>query len=179
VPPRIALLLVFALAAPLPAAEFPAFRMQELDPHVGNVCYAVTTADVDGNGKLDVVAVTEEAVVWFANPGWEKHVLIKGATPGATTSASSPTTSTATARSTSPWARAGSRPTPSRAVPSSGSAGPDPATPPGRSCRSAPSPRCTGFRWATCWAPASRSSSSRRSRGGGPGGPNWGRGVVG
>jgi len=82
VPLRLALPLVLALAlaAPLSAAEFPAFRTQELDPHVGNVCYAVTTADVDADGKLDVVAVTEEAVVWFANPSWQKHVLIKGAT---------------------------------------------------------------------------------------------------
>ena len=61
-------------------AEFPAFRGQEIDPKVGNVCYAVTTADVDGDGKPDVVAVTEDAVVWFANPGWKKHTVIKGAT---------------------------------------------------------------------------------------------------
>src|SRR5215203_5619340 len=61
-------------------AEFPEFRGQEIDPKVGNVCYAVTTADVDGDGKLDVVAVTEDAVVWFANPSWQKHTLIQGAT---------------------------------------------------------------------------------------------------
>ena len=61
-------------------AEFPAFRGQEIDPKVGNVCYAVTTADVDGDGKLDVVAVTEDAVVWFGNPGWKKHTVIKDAT---------------------------------------------------------------------------------------------------
>jgi len=77
-----ALALALALALDLPAAgaEFPTFRTQEIDPHVGNICYAVTTADVDGDGKLDVVAVTEEAVVWFANPSWTKHTLIKGAT---------------------------------------------------------------------------------------------------
>ena len=62
------------------AAEFPTFKMQELDPHVGNVCYAVTTADVNGDGKRDVVAVTENAVVWFANPTWEKHTIIKDQT---------------------------------------------------------------------------------------------------
>jgi hypothetical protein len=71
---------LLAVSISASAAEFPAFRMQEIDPHVGNICYAVTTADVNGDGKLDVVAVTEDAVVWFANPGWEKRTLIKGAT---------------------------------------------------------------------------------------------------
>src|SRR5262249_34663597 len=62
------------------AAEFPEVRLQEIDPHVGNVCYALAVADVNGDRKPDVVAVTEDAVVWFANPGWEKHTIIKGAT---------------------------------------------------------------------------------------------------
>ena len=67
-------------APPSLAAAFPTFSTQEIDPHVGDVCYAVTTADVNGDRKPDVVAVTEEAVVWFANPTWEKHVIIRGAT---------------------------------------------------------------------------------------------------
>ena len=77
------LLTVFGLpAAPgaAPAAGFPTFKAQQIDPHVGNVCYAVTTADVDGDGKLDAVAVAEDAVYWYANPSWEKHTLIKNAT---------------------------------------------------------------------------------------------------
>jgi hypothetical protein len=73
-------LTVLVLSASAAAAEFPTFRVQEIDPHVGNICYAVTTADVNTDGKPDVVAVTEDAVVWFANPGWEKHTVIKGAT---------------------------------------------------------------------------------------------------
>ena len=75
------LVLVTAITAHGRAAEFPTFRVQEIDPNVGKICYAVTTADVNADGKPDVVAVTEDAVVWFANPNWEKHVLIdKGAT---------------------------------------------------------------------------------------------------
>lgn len=68
-----------ALLSPL-VIEFPRFEAQELDPNVGNVCYAVTVADVNADGKPDVVALTEEAIAWFANPSWEKHVEIKGLT---------------------------------------------------------------------------------------------------
>lgn len=76
----IALCALAAQVAGAPAAEFPRFEAQTLDPHVGEVCYAVTTADVNGDGRVDVVAVTEDAVVWFANPDWTKHELLKGAT---------------------------------------------------------------------------------------------------
>lgn len=73
-------LLLVIVAGTARAADFPTFKTQEIDPHVGNVCYAVTTADVDGDGKLDAVAVAEDAVYWYANPSWKKHSLIKNAT---------------------------------------------------------------------------------------------------
>jgi FG-GAP-like repeat len=62
------------------AADFPRFEPEQIDPRVGNVCYAVTTADVNGDNKVDVVAVTEDAVVWFENPSWRKHEVIRGRT---------------------------------------------------------------------------------------------------
>ncbi len=62
------------------AADFPRFEAQEIDPHVGKVCYAVTTADVNGDGKPDIAALTEDSITWFENPSWEKHVILKGAT---------------------------------------------------------------------------------------------------
>ncbi|MGE3819802.1 MAG: FG-GAP repeat domain-containing protein [Isosphaeraceae bacterium] len=77
IPLTIALLAVPTFAA---AADFPGFKAQEIDPRVGNVCYAVTTADVNGDGKPDAVAVAEDAVYWYENPSWSKHVLIKDAT---------------------------------------------------------------------------------------------------
>ena len=78
--PLSAIALALVIAAPASAADFPRFEMKELDPHVGEVCYAVTTADVDGDRDLDVVAVTEDSVVWFANPSWAKATIIKGRT---------------------------------------------------------------------------------------------------
>src|SRR3954454_7370249 len=73
-------LAALSMSAEARGAGFPAFQAQQIDPHVGIVCYAVTTADVDGDGKPDAVAVAEDAVYWFANPSWKKHVLIKNAT---------------------------------------------------------------------------------------------------
>lgn len=61
-------------------ADFPAFEVQEIDANVGKVCYAVTTTDVNGDGKPDVVAVTEDAVIAYLNPEWTKVDLIRGKT---------------------------------------------------------------------------------------------------
>ena len=66
-----------ALAATIAcAADGPAFETRVLDPNVGNVCYAVASADVDGDKKPDLVAVTENRVVWFQNPSWKLRVMI-------------------------------------------------------------------------------------------------------
>jgi hypothetical protein len=73
-------LVLLACTLPASAADFPSFKPQVLDPHVGNVCYAVTTADVNNDGKPDVVAVAEDAVYWYQNPTWAKHTVIKDAT---------------------------------------------------------------------------------------------------
>ncbi len=66
--------------APTLLAQPPRFVAQEIDHHIGNVCYAVTVADVSGDGKLDVVAVSEDAVYWYENPTWERHDIIRGGT---------------------------------------------------------------------------------------------------
>ncbi len=56
------------------------FETRVLDPNVGNVCYAVSAADVDGDKRPDIVAVTENRVVWFQNPDWKSRVIIENQT---------------------------------------------------------------------------------------------------
>lgn len=63
------------------AAEIPSFEAHDIDPHVADLCcYAVTLADVDGDKKTDIVAVTESRVVWYHNPDWKPRVIIDNQT---------------------------------------------------------------------------------------------------
>ena len=75
-----AIIMLMSLPISSQAADFTRFQTQEIDPHAGQVCYAVTVADLNGDQKPDVVAVTEDAVVWYENPSWQKHDIIRKAT---------------------------------------------------------------------------------------------------
>ncbi|MGI9474523.1 MAG: FG-GAP repeat domain-containing protein [Rubripirellula sp.] len=55
------------------------FEKVVLDPEIGKVCYAVTAADVDQDGDLDAVAISEREAIWYRNPDWKKHVMISDA----------------------------------------------------------------------------------------------------
>lgn len=56
------------------------FEAVTIDPNPGNVVYAVASADVDGDGRLDLIAVTENRVLWYQAPTWKKRVILDGAT---------------------------------------------------------------------------------------------------
>jgi len=75
----IAFTLLFAAAASA-AGPFPKFKAVTIDPNCGKVCYAVTVADVNGDRKPDIVAVTENRVIWYENPSWKKHVILENQT---------------------------------------------------------------------------------------------------
>ena len=63
-----------------PTAKTLQFRAEQIASDFG-VGYAVTTGDVNGDGRTDVVAISGTDLVWFAAPSWEKQVILSGATP--------------------------------------------------------------------------------------------------
>src|SRR5579862_1637376 len=69
-------MLTLALLVAL-AQQIPTFKEQTIDADVG-VCYAVTVADINGDGKPDIVVVTEnpDQVVWYENPTWKRRVIV-------------------------------------------------------------------------------------------------------
>ena len=73
---------VFVLTA---AAEpFPTFRAEEIDKSL-KIGYAVKIADLNGDGKPDIIVVDKHRVIWFENPGkpdapWKLHTILEGTT---------------------------------------------------------------------------------------------------
>jgi hypothetical protein len=66
-------------AAASVAAQSLSFRPQEIGTGL-SVVYALTTADVNGDKKPDVVAITSTQLIWFENPSWTKHVVVEKVT---------------------------------------------------------------------------------------------------
>ncbi len=81
IPSRVfALLTVFA--GPLLAAELPALRVrpQVIDPAI-QIGYGLAIADVDGDGKPDILLADQKQIVWYRAPKWEKFVMAENLTP--------------------------------------------------------------------------------------------------
>jgi FG-GAP-like repeat len=73
-------ILFLLLFSPSFAVAQARFEMQEIDTKL-KIGYAVITADVDGDKKLDIVVVDQHQVVWYQNPSWKKRILLNGKTP--------------------------------------------------------------------------------------------------
>ena len=60
-------------------AAVPRLVEQVVDANFG-IGYAVTVADINRDGKTDIVAINPTQAVWYENPVWKKHVIMDGLT---------------------------------------------------------------------------------------------------
>src|SRR3954447_2020095 len=65
--------LVFSLAALSPGAK-PRFERSVIDANFPGG-YQVEVADVNGDGKPDVVALGGGTCAWYENPSWKKRIV--------------------------------------------------------------------------------------------------------
>lgn len=70
---------VLATGSALSAAP-PEFRWKEVEIDQIEIGYGLQLADVDGDGKTDIVLADKSTIQWYANPGWEKHVIARDLT---------------------------------------------------------------------------------------------------
>lgn len=79
--PAVAVLLIASIPTAKGAdeAKAPAFRAQEIDGKI-EIGYGLAIADVDGDGKKDILLADKKQIVWYQNPNWTKHVMAENLT---------------------------------------------------------------------------------------------------
>ncbi len=81
--PLSSLLLSLGLALSAAAqepAKTPAFKAQDVDTKI-EIGYGLAIADVQGDGKPDILLADKTQIVWYENPSWTKHVIAENLTP--------------------------------------------------------------------------------------------------
>ena len=61
------------------AAAEPRFRAVEIDRSI-EIGYGIAVADVDGDGKPDIILADKKQIVWYRNPNWEKFIIAENLT---------------------------------------------------------------------------------------------------
>ncbi len=68
-------LLTIVLVAPLAAAPIPEFKWRAVEIDKIEIGYGLQMADVNGDGKTDIVLADKNTIQWYENPQWTKHVI--------------------------------------------------------------------------------------------------------
>lgn len=68
------------LSAPLFAAlPEPVFKVQDVDPNI-EIGYGIAIADINGDGKPDILLADQHSIQWYENPTWTKHLMVANVT---------------------------------------------------------------------------------------------------
>lgn len=62
------------------AAEIPEFRWKAETIDEIQIGYGLQMADVDGDGRTDIVLADKNTIQWYRNPDWTKHVIAENLT---------------------------------------------------------------------------------------------------
>ncbi|HAM73678.1 MAG TPA: hypothetical protein DCM86_18750 [Verrucomicrobiales bacterium] len=52
----------------------PRFRAVNVDTNIA-IGYGIAAADIDGDGKRDIILADKNQIVWYKNPTWKKYVI--------------------------------------------------------------------------------------------------------
>ncbi len=72
--------LIVSLSASAVADPVPEFRWREVKIDAIEIGYGLQMADVNGDGKTDIVLADKNTIQWYENPGWTKHIIAKNLT---------------------------------------------------------------------------------------------------
>jgi hypothetical protein len=73
-------LILFSASVALADPPEPKFRHQTIDSKI-EIGYGVAAADVDGDGKTDILLADKKQFAWYRNPTWQKFVIAENLTP--------------------------------------------------------------------------------------------------
>jgi hypothetical protein len=75
-----ALFMLFLIAPPTQAqSKTPTFRAEDIDTQI-EIGYGLAIADVQGDGKPDILLADKKQYVWYEAPTWKKHVIAEDLT---------------------------------------------------------------------------------------------------
>jgi hypothetical protein len=77
---QITLILLFGLVTTLRADPVPEFKWRAVEIDKIYIGYGLQMADVNGDGKTDIVLADKNTIQWYENPKWTKHVIAKDLT---------------------------------------------------------------------------------------------------
>lgn len=72
-------LAIVSLAREGGAAPEPRFEATDIDTSL-EIGYGIAIADVNGDGKPDILLADQRSVQWYQNPTWQKHVIARNLT---------------------------------------------------------------------------------------------------
>ena len=74
-------LLALNLVNTVSAESIPEFKWRAVEIDKIQIGYGLQLADVNGDGKTDIVLADKNTIQWYENPQWTKHIIARGLTP--------------------------------------------------------------------------------------------------